>query len=112
VTKGREPRPARITIRLPLRLYEALLPIANEDHRWVSEWIAVTLQHAIDTYDPSQSTPVVVDKRRGTQVTTRIQVGVSLALREALRTVAGQDARSISQWVTVVLEKAVSDRKV
>lgn len=109
VKKGREPRLHRLTLRVPVRIHDAIVPVATEDGRYVSDWIVVVLQQAVAQHDPTR--PIVLSTWwRRNQEQVRLTVRTPVSLRDALEKIAGRD--NITRWVIPVLEQALRNRGV
>lgn len=90
-----------------------MVPIAAEDSRYVSDWIVVTLEHAIATYDPTD--PYHRHDLRGNRTKKeyreqRLIFRVPASLHHALVEVAEREDRSISRWISNALERAIAER--
>ncbi len=120
--KGREARTHRLTVRLPERLHQALVPIAEDDSRSVSDWIVVTLAQSIATYDAKDPVharrEIEVPRRRRRTVSKKeyrektLIIRIPPTLHTALVEVAEAEQRSISLWVSGALERAIAERAV
>lgn len=91
------------------QLYAALLPVAEADSRYVSDWIVVTLEHALATYDPDAPPYRPED---GDPLDHRLTVRIPPTLLSALEVVAGRDAAGIARWIRGVLERTIKQRKL
>jgi predicted HicB family RNase H-like nuclease len=105
--RGRDEELHRLTVRVPSSVMELVRQKADEDHRFVSDWVLLTLERALSL----RECETFRGKQRRNVLYHRMTLRVPASLHLRLQAVSAALDCSIAEWAAVVLTRAVAKTK-